>query len=140
VNAEELPYENGSFDHAACLGTLLYFKDPKRAMSEIHRVTKPGGRLVLRTVNRNNLYTRFTGLKLDPDSYNLYTESELTEFIQQCGFRVEKHFSYGFWPPFATQYWWYLINTVVKPRVQDLLSLLTPPCNRVNLTIFAVRN
>src|SRR6266480_1312689 len=32
VYAEDLPFEDASFDHVACLGALLYFKDPARAL------------------------------------------------------------------------------------------------------------
>ena len=74
VRAESLPFEErNTFDHAACMGALLYFDDPVGALNELHRVVKPGGRLVLRTVNRENLFTALTGRRLDPASKNLYS-------------------------------------------------------------------
>ena len=139
VRAESLPFENGSFDHAACMGALLYFDDPVEALSELHRVVKPGGRLVLRTVNRENLFTAVTGRRLDPASKNLYSREELSALVEAVGFRVADTFTFGFWPPACTQYWWYLVNTAVKPTMQRTLSALTPPRRRVNITVLATR-
>jgi ubiquinone/menaquinone biosynthesis C-methylase UbiE len=139
VYAERLPFADGEFDHAACLGALLYFDDPAASLRELHRVLKPGGRLVLRTVNSENFYTTVTGRPLDPASKNLYTRESLVKAIEQAGFDVHEAFSYGFWPPVATQYWWYLVNTWVKPRAQQWASALTPARRRVNITVMATR-
>jgi SAM-dependent methyltransferase len=139
IHAEALPFSDGEFEHAACMGALLYFDDPVRALRELHRVVKPGGRLVLRTVNRENLYTATTGKRLDPVSKNLYSRDELVSLVQAGGFRVEETFTYGFWPPVATQYWWYMVNTIVTPPLQRFLSALTPRRRRVNITVLATR-
>jgi len=44
--AEQLPFENGSFDVAVSTLVLCTVTDPERALSEIHRVLRPGGRLL----------------------------------------------------------------------------------------------
>ena len=44
--AENLPLENGSFDVAVSTLVLCTVADPQRALAEIHRVLKPGGRLL----------------------------------------------------------------------------------------------
>jgi ubiquinone/menaquinone biosynthesis C-methylase UbiE len=139
IKAEELPFPDAHFDHVACLGALLYFPDDKQALREIRRVLKPGGRLIVRTVNSNNFYTAVTGRKLDPASHNLYAEDELRSLLETEGFKVANSFTYGFWPPFATDYWWYLMNTEGGRALQSLLSALTPRGKRVNLNMFATR-
>jgi SAM-dependent methyltransferase len=45
-DAMNLPFPDGSLDAASCCGALHLFPDPGRALSELHRVLKPGGRLV----------------------------------------------------------------------------------------------
>lgn len=45
--AEELPFEDGSFDTVVCTLVLCTVRDPDRAMAEIRRVLAPGGRLLL---------------------------------------------------------------------------------------------
>jgi ubiquinone/menaquinone biosynthesis C-methylase UbiE len=44
--AEELPFENDSFDTLVSLAVLCSVRDPARAVAEIHRVLRPGGRFV----------------------------------------------------------------------------------------------
>jgi len=45
---EALPYAGGSFDAVACCGsTLSFVADPAAALTEIGRVLRPGGRLLL---------------------------------------------------------------------------------------------
>lgn len=137
IAAESLPFPDGSFDAVACLGALLYFPEPEVALGEIRRVLPEGGRLVLRTVNRENAYTRRTGRRLDPASRNLYAAGELRELVASKGFRVERSFSWGFWPPFAPQLWWWLTTAWMPFSVNTLLSRLTPERRRINHVVLA---
>ena len=47
--AEELPREDASFDVVLCIQVLEHVDDPARAAHELHRVLKPGGRLLAAT-------------------------------------------------------------------------------------------
>lgn len=140
IFAERLPFEDASFDHAVCLGALLYFDSPEKALQELNRVVKPGGKLILRTVNKENFYTKTTGRKLDPASQHLYSMEELVSLIDAANFNVEHSFSYGFWPPLFTKLWWYLVCVWLPLGVQDILSGMINPDKRVNNTVFAIRN
>lgn len=42
-----LPLDDARFDAAACTQVLLYVGDVPKALAELHRVLKPGGRLVI---------------------------------------------------------------------------------------------
>ncbi len=138
VHAESLPFENGAFDHVVCLGALLYFEHPALALAEVRRVLRPGGHLVLRTVNSRNLYTLRTGKRLDPASRQLYTRPQLVALLQEAGFAVTHEFSYGFWPPWAGRMWWYLVCVWIPDGVQNWLSACLPEEHRVNHVVFAV--
>lgn len=50
-NVESLPYENGFFDSVINTMAFSGYPDGARAMGEMHRVLKEGGRLVLIDVN-----------------------------------------------------------------------------------------
>ncbi len=137
IKAEELPFLDDSFDHAACLGALLYFDDPAKALQELRRVVRPGGRVVIRTVNRTNRYTLRTGKKFDPASKNLYTMDELIDAVSRAGFTVAESFSYGYRSATAPQFWWYLEAVWLSPDVQSLLSSLVSPEHHIQNIIFA---
>lgn len=137
IKAESLPFADNTFDSAVCLGALLYFDAPMHAMTELRRVLKPAARIVVRTVNKTNLYTLTTGKKLDPASKHLYTLQELEHLLRESGFRVCKSFSYGFWPPVCTTLWWYLSNVVIPMAFQDLMAKLVEPRHLVNNIVFA---
>ncbi|HEY8375142.1 MAG TPA: PilZ domain-containing protein [Nannocystis sp.] len=47
---EQLPFPSGSFDRIACSLVLSYLSNPLEALREIHRVLRPGGRLVVSTM------------------------------------------------------------------------------------------
>jgi SAM-dependent methyltransferase len=137
VKAEKLPFEDSSFDHVACIGSLLYFDDPDKALDEIRRVVRSGGRVALRTVNSGNLYTRRTGRRLDPSSRHLYSLEELIALLEGHGFHPTDSFAFGFWPPIASDFWWYLTRTKLPIWVQSGLSRLLPAGRRVNNVVLA---
>lgn len=46
-DAHALPFEDGSFDSVVCTYSLCNIPDPHRAVGEMKRVLKPGGKLIL---------------------------------------------------------------------------------------------
>jgi ubiquinone/menaquinone biosynthesis C-methylase UbiE len=46
ADAEQLPFEDASFDTVVCLMVLCTVDDPRSALVEIRRVLRPGGRLL----------------------------------------------------------------------------------------------
>ena len=54
VDAEELGFPGGSFDAALCVLGLMYPADPQRAIEQMHRVLKPGGRAAVAVWGRRD--------------------------------------------------------------------------------------
>jgi len=52
--AEALPFSDNSFDLVLSVTTLEFVQDPGGALREMYRVTKPKGRLVVATLNRDS--------------------------------------------------------------------------------------
>lgn len=44
-DAQQLPCDDETFDTVVSVGSILYWPDPAAALAEMHRVTKPGGRV-----------------------------------------------------------------------------------------------
>ena len=62
---DALPFAADSFDGAFCKGALDHFDQPLRAIGEMARVTKPGGRVVLAIANFDSLSCRAARLADD---------------------------------------------------------------------------
>jgi SAM-dependent methyltransferase len=61
-DAFALPFANGAFDAAVALRLLFHFPDPRPILSELARVTRPGGRVVFETCG----WSPRAGRSLDP--------------------------------------------------------------------------
>lgn len=57
-NAECLPFEDEAFDCVCSMGVLHHTPDTARAVAEVRRVLKPGGRLIVMFYHRNSLQYR----------------------------------------------------------------------------------
>lgn len=58
ADSQKLPFKNESFDLVTSMGVLHHVPDTSRAISEIKRVLKPGGRVLLMVYNKNSLRYR----------------------------------------------------------------------------------
>jgi len=54
MDAEELSLANNSFDVAVCALGLMYMPDPRKALEEMYRVLKPGGRVAAAVWGQRN--------------------------------------------------------------------------------------
>jgi SAM-dependent methyltransferase len=54
ADAERLPFADASFDAAISSGVLHHTPDTRRGIAEIHRVLRPGGRVVVMLYRRGN--------------------------------------------------------------------------------------
>jgi len=74
-DVQALPYRDASFAAATCCGsTLSYVDDARRALAEIARVLRPGGRLLVECEGRWSLdlgWAWLSGLLGDPWGYGL---------------------------------------------------------------------
>ncbi len=55
ADAEALPFSSGSFDHVVCLGVFEYLSTYDLCLDEIHRVLRPGGRVIISVPSRVSL-------------------------------------------------------------------------------------
>jgi SAM-dependent methyltransferase len=53
-SALAIPHDRGSFDYVYSIGCLHHTGDLRKAVAEVHRVLKPGGRAIVMLYNRNS--------------------------------------------------------------------------------------
>ncbi len=53
-DAENLPFENNSFDVVTAAFLIVHLKDPARFFDEVYRVLKDGGRFVVTNINQKD--------------------------------------------------------------------------------------
>lgn len=58
ADAENLPFDNDTFDCVCSMGVLHHVPDTEKAVAEIFRVMKPGGRLIVMFYHRNSCLYR----------------------------------------------------------------------------------
>lgn len=96
---EYLPFRAKSFDVVLCISTLQHVNDTQKTLSEIHRVLKDTGVLII-SVPQTIRKSTFTKKGV----YNMRFNIEiLSDTLGRAGFQVvEKHVC-GFFPPFTQQ-------------------------------------
>jgi 2-polyprenyl-3-methyl-5-hydroxy-6-metoxy-1,4-benzoquinol methylase len=83
MDALDLPFEAGSFDVVLLFEALYYLPDVPRFLAEARRVLRPGGTLLLSTVN-----CELTGFHPSPLHIKYWTAAELLEVLEGAGFEV----------------------------------------------------
>jgi SAM-dependent methyltransferase len=106
---DRFPYDDGSFDTVLCCELIEHlFGDPMHMMSEINRILRPGGRLVMTTPNIASLRAiaavlhgyqpglfpsyirpRDPGIEVDPRHNREYTAREISALMRDSGFEID---------------------------------------------------
>jgi SAM-dependent methyltransferase len=79
--AEDLPYAEGSFDKALSVHTLYFWPELERALAELRRILRPGGRLLLGYRTDSRAPGSFPA-----SVYRFRSESQVMEALRATGF------------------------------------------------------
>lgn len=82
-DAGSLPFPDASFDLVVLFEALYYLPDEHAFFREARRVLRPGGTLVLSSVNRE-----WTGFNPSPFSTRYYSAKELFDLLSEDGYNV----------------------------------------------------
>jgi len=94
ADAESLPFPDGAFDLVTCRIALHHFPHPRRAVAEMTRVCRPGGRigLVDNVVPEDEEAGAFINAfeqYRDPSHFREHPVSTLRGFLEQAGVNVQ---------------------------------------------------
>lgn len=90
--AEDLPLRSDVFDYALVVTTICFVDSPSRMMNEIHRVLKPGGRIVVGFVDRESdlgqNYLIHQGASVFYKEAVFYSTEEVEQYLVRAGFSI----------------------------------------------------
>ncbi|GAB6947880.1 methyltransferase domain-containing protein [Vulcanisaeta sp. JCM 16161] len=90
---ESMPLRNSSFDYAVIIVTICFLDDPRKTLTEVHRILKPGGKLITCIVPRNSEHGRHY-MELGRRGHrfysvaHFYTIGEVKDVLESLGFTV----------------------------------------------------
>jgi ubiquinone/menaquinone biosynthesis C-methylase UbiE len=91
ASATELPCTSAKYDVVVCANAFHYFDQPEKALQEMRRVSKVGGRIIILDWSRDFLTCRVCDwfLRLtDPAHKNCYSHAELKKLLESEHFEI----------------------------------------------------
>jgi SAM-dependent methyltransferase len=137
IEAASFPYEESTFDLVLFCEILEHLPcNPTHTLVEIHRILRPGGRLILTTPNASrlenlvkvlrgdNMYESLSGYGVYGRHNREYTIPELSDFLEGCGFAINDIFAQDIW--FVPELPAELSGINVENRGENLFAIAEP--------------
>jgi ubiquinone/menaquinone biosynthesis C-methylase UbiE len=93
ASVHSLPFESDSFDVVVSANAFHYFDNPQVALTEMKRVLKPNGKLVILDWNKDYPICRICDWILqifDPAHQQCYTQEELHQLLLSAEFKIHR--------------------------------------------------
>jgi ubiquinone/menaquinone biosynthesis C-methylase UbiE len=93
ADAEHLPVAGDSVDLVLCVDSFHHYPAPAAVLAEMHRVTRPGGSLVMGEWRVNRVFRPLMNWllpRLPEGDVRIYTGAELTRLAEAAGYSVER--------------------------------------------------
>jgi SAM-dependent methyltransferase len=136
ADVRALPFADACFDAIYSMGTIEHFDDTERAVREMARVLKPGGRAIIGVPNRYDPFLRplfvtvLQGAGLYGYGYEKsYSRSALKQMLEDAGLRVVAETAILFMPGWlrmldlACHAWWPPLTAVTGALVRPFVFL-----------------
>jgi SAM-dependent methyltransferase len=98
------------FDTVICLNVLEHIERHVEALTHMHALLVPGGRLLLLVPAHPSLYSR---LDSELGHYRRYADADLRALLQGVGFRIERRFYLNLFGIFG----WWLNGRILQRRI-----------------------
>ena len=109
--AENLPFHNHSFDFALMVTTVCFLSDIPKTFSEIHRILKPKGEIILTIIDKNSeLGKKYETEKSENKFYkdaHFHSTNEIKELLEQSDFH-----SFSYWQTLTK----FATNEIEQPK------------------------
>jgi ubiquinone/menaquinone biosynthesis C-methylase UbiE len=88
--AEDLPYDDSSFDFILLVTTICFVDDPLKTLKEAQRVIKPDGYIIIGFVDRESTigqeYEKYKDKSKFYSSAIFYSSKQIVDFLKESGF------------------------------------------------------
>lgn len=89
--AENLPIDNATYDFVLMVTTVCFLSDIPKAFTEIHRILKPNGEIILAIIDKNSELGKKYELEKSSNKFykdaHFHSTEELTAILQQSHFQ-----------------------------------------------------
>jgi ubiquinone/menaquinone biosynthesis C-methylase UbiE len=85
AGVDNIPYKDNYFDKILTVHTIYFWKDPSKSFNELHRVMKPGARLVIGFRFDSNFKKSFPA-----QVYTFYSKDEISAMLQESNFSINQ--------------------------------------------------
>ena len=84
AGAEKLPFDNETFNKVFSVNTIYFWNDQQLALSEIWRILKPGGKIVI-AIRPKSIMQHYEFVKY---GFALFSKDELINLLSKSNFKV----------------------------------------------------
>jgi len=109
--AENLPFKEQSFDFALMVTTVCFLTNILQAFSEVHRILKPNGEIILGIIDKNSkigkIYEKEKSKSKFYNNANFYSTEEISHLLVEAGF-----INFSYWQTLSAG----RKNVVEKPK------------------------
>lgn len=94
INQDTLPFQSASFDKVIMIDAFHHFANQEKSVTEVRRVLKEGGVVILEEINIKSLYGQFVNIveNIAGFSHKFRTPDELSRIWDLNGFKSDVHF------------------------------------------------
>ena len=90
VRAEELPFDDSSFDFVLIVVTICFVQDPVQVLREAERILKVGGHIIIGIIDKESFLGRLYKSKKEESKFyrvaNFYSAREVLDWLIGLGF------------------------------------------------------
>ena len=94
--AENLPYDNNSFDFAIFVTSICFVDNPVKAIKETHRILKNDGEIIIGIIDKNSILGQILEKNKEKSKFYKYAKffsvEEIIELIEAGGFMITEIF------------------------------------------------
>jgi ubiquinone/menaquinone biosynthesis C-methylase UbiE len=91
-DGKRLPYKSGSFDVVLMNAVLEHLRNPDEIISEIRRVLRKGGEIVIITPDPSQCYSIFSNFWADQTHVRPYHRIAVENLLKTGGFKIKKSY------------------------------------------------